>query len=98
MTYYLAIALILLQVADAGTTYYVIKRGGYEANPILNRLNNWLRGYTNAKWAWLFLSKVFVAVAAWYLASTGQTLQLAAVTLVYGYIIFNNIKVIRRIK
>lgn len=88
-------ALILLQIADAVTTYKAIKAGGYEANPVMNKLNEFLRQYTNAKWAWLLIAKALAAICILYLVRNGQTILMGFLICLYGWVIFNNIKVIR---
>jgi len=53
--------LIVLQVLDALTTYWIIRKGGHEMNPVLIWLAEKLKRVTNAKWAWLVIAKLSVA-------------------------------------
>ena len=57
-------AMIGLQIADALTTYLIIKRGGRELNPVLLWFAEKLKSITNAKWAWLVIAKILAAAAA----------------------------------
>ena len=77
---------------DAATTYFAIKQGGRELNPILLKLAEALRPITNAKWAWLVVAKV-AAVALGYVLYVGnQPEMLAVVCAVYVYVVFHNIR------
>lgn len=66
----LIVLLLVLQAADAVLTRWIIKAGGYEMNPLLVRLDDWLRAAlgTRARWAWLAVAKggaIALILVAW---------------------------------
>lgn len=89
------VVIALLQVADAFTTYKVLKKGGYEANPLLVFLQKTLSKVTNAKWAWLVIAKLVAAVAGWYACVHGVEYGIA-VAVFYVIVVSNNIRVLRK--
>jgi hypothetical protein len=88
--------LVALQLADAWTTYKIIKDGGYEENKLLVKLNEALRTQTNAKWAWLAVAKVGCIALSWWAAMS--TTVGWAVILLYVYIVARNAKVVYNIQ
>lgn len=92
MTALLAI-LILLQIADGLTTYAIIKRGGTERNPAVR----WVM-------AKLGMIPALIAVKAWavgllfvlYLIPNG-IYGMIPLALLYGWVIWNNVRVYRRV-
>lgn len=59
------ILFVLLQIGDAWTTRWIIKRGGIETNGALNFVASFLTQFTNAKWAWLLVAKI-VPIICWF--------------------------------
>lgn len=101
MNLYLFAILVLLQIADVCTTFYIVRTGiGREANRLLARIIDdigLLPGLT--------LPKVLVMVPAYMSATTPlavrwadltQTGILVAVLLFYVWVVLNNLGVIRR--
>lgn len=97
----LTVLLVLFQVADAVTTYLVIRDGkGTEANPALVWLQKFLSKYTSAKWAWLAVAKaVGIAGSLLFLFSLPADapyaeLLIAAFVAFYAWVIMNNISLL----
>lgn len=82
--------LIALQILDALTTYWIIRRGGHEKNPILIWFAEQLKSITNAKWAWLVLSKLAVAgIALWLFQVAPEILQFAICVFYAAIVVWN---------
>lgn len=97
----LALLLVSFQVADAVTTYLGIKAGCVETNKFAIKLDEWLRQFTGAKWAWIVLSKLGVCWLIWWLAYTYQDAEwlpwtLCALIGVYAYVIWHNLQELKR--
>ena len=90
-------ALIALQVADLLTTWYAIRNGvGREANPVLIKLAEVTKLFTNAKWAWLVIAKIVGAILCVFVAYSSEILSIILL-IFYAGIIINNILVIKRL-
>jgi hypothetical protein len=60
--------LVALQVADLLTTWYALRNGGgREANPVLIKLAEFTKLFTNAKWAWLVIAKLWARLSVFML-------------------------------
>jgi hypothetical protein len=91
------IMLVALQVADLLTTWYAIRNGGgREANPVLIKLAEFTKLFTNAKWAWLIIAKIVGAALSVYIAY-GSEVGSIILSIFYAGIIINNILVIKRL-
>ena len=88
-------ALIALQVADLLTTYYILKNGGREVNPVLIWLAELTKTFTNAKWAWLVIAKVVGAAVSVYVAY-GSELASILLLIFYVVVIANNLVVLNK--
>jgi hypothetical protein len=80
---------VLLQCGDFYTTYTIIKTGkGYEANPLLAKIFNKI-GYPTglAIVKGLAIAIGFILLQYWY--------ALAILDILYVWVIFNNIKVMK---
>lgn len=90
MTTYLLILIVALQLADIATTYFALTRGkGVEANGILAKLFakiGLLPGLVLIKGA-------FVALL-WFAAPHAPVEVLYGVIVLYGWVCFNNLKVL----
>lgn len=89
MTTILAL-LIGLQIADAITTYKIISRGGREVNPVLVKLAELTRLFTNAKWAWLVIAKAVGIAASIYIALAWPS-GAPVFVLLYVWVVIHNI-------
>lgn len=98
----------LLQVGDAWTTIYVLKRGGYERNKYLLRVREWIASQPRGgPWLWLALKTAFVYAAlllqaAWYWHVSEQrvlaTWVLCVLVAIYGYVVLvHNAEAVRRL-
>lgn len=87
--------LIALQLLDGLTTWLVLKRGGYEANPVLVKLSEFLRRFTGAKWAWLVVAKLFGVAASWWLVFNAPAWFCYVLALIYASVVVNNIRAYR---
>jgi hypothetical protein len=95
MTHYLLLAaIVLLQIADAATTIYILERGGVELNPIMRRL----MGEAGVRHA-LAIKILFVAaISAWvmFMHPRHATVALSAIAIAYMLIVcFNLVSVVR---
>ena len=91
------IMLVALQVADLLTTWYALRNGGgREANPVLIKLAEFTKLFTNAKWAWLVIAKIVGAALSVYVAY-GSEVGSIILSIFYAGIIINNILVIKRL-
>lgn len=81
------IYLIALQAIDAYTTIVVIKNGGRELNPILNYI--FLR--INFIWA-LIIIKLFISSIIVYFYRGGLISILIVLSIIYTFVVINNIK------
>jgi len=91
------ITLVALQVADLLTTWYALRNGGgREANPVLIKLAEFTKLFTNAKWAWLVIAKILGAVLCVFVAY-GSEIGSIILSIFYAGIIINNILVIKRL-
>jgi hypothetical protein len=88
-------ALIALQVADLLTTYYIIKNGGREVNPLLVKLAELTKTFTNARWAWLVIAKVFGAAGSIYVALTWPDGAIGLIV-IYSLVVVSNLNEIRK--
>ena len=86
-------AFLLLQLADGWTTHQILKRGGYERNPLVRMAMDTL-GVVPA----LMLYKVLGCVAGWLVYSTGTLWAMALITVFMAGIIVNNELVLRRLQ
>lgn len=82
--------LIVLQLADVLTTWYVIRAGGREANPIMVWLIDRI-GF----WPAFGVMKAAVIWLAWLTVETPVPLLLSVLYLV---VVINNLRVYRRLK
>ena len=80
----------LLQVGDAWSTRWIIKRGGRETNEGLNELARFLTAYTNAKWAWLLIAKVLVMAACLFVVESGGAVWLLPLLPWYVLVVAHN--------
>lgn len=100
---YLMAFLVLLLLTDAVLTMVIIKRGiGYEANPLLKKLDVWLRSLGwGARWGWLVASKGLVLGLLWLFDALGYTrlpeggVLLGLLTAWYLLIVVSNFRVLR---
>ena len=89
-------SIVVLQFADLLTTYLAIRWGGYEASPVLVRLDELMRRFTNAKWAWLVAAKgaaVFIidgAYAMGWMDGQNDGLVMGALAIFYAALIAHN--------
>ena len=89
INYILLVIFIALQCGDFYTTYTIIKTGkGHEANPVLAWIFNKI-GYTSglAIFKGLCIAIGIVLLPAWY--------ALAALDILYIWVIWNNYKVLK---
>ena len=94
-THYI-IMLVALQAADLLTTWYAIRKGGgREANPVLIKLAEFTKLFTNAKWAWLVIAKVVGAAVSVYVAY-GSELASILLLIFYVVVIANNLVVLNK--
>ena len=90
------ITLVALQVADLLTTWYALRNGGgREANPVLIKLAEFTKLFTNAKWAWLVIAKVVGAAVSVYVAY-GSELASILLLIFYVVVIANNLIVLNK--
>jgi hypothetical protein len=78
------------------TTWYAIRNGvGREANPVLIKLAEFTRLFTNAKWAWLVIAKIVGALLSVYVAYDSE---LASIILLIFYVVViaNNLVVLNK--
>jgi len=95
-THYIII-LVALQLADLLTTWYALRNGGgREANPVLIKLAEVTRLFTNAKWAWLVIAKIVGSAISVYVAY-GSEIGSIILSIFYAGIIINNLVVIKRL-
>ena len=94
-THYI-IMLVALQVADLLTTWYALRNGGgREANPVLIKLAEFTKLFTNAKWAWLVIAKIVGAAGSVYVAY-GSELASIILLIFYVVVIANNLVVLNK--
>ena len=90
------IMLVALQVADLLTTWYALRNGGgREANPVLIKLAEFTKLFTNAKWAWLVIAKIVGAAVSVYVAY-GSELASILLLIFYVVVIANNLVVLNK--
>ena len=90
------IILVLLQLADLLTTWYAIRNGGgREANPVLIKLAEFTKLFTNAKWAWLVIAKILGAVLCVFVAYGSEILSII-LSIFYAGITINNLVVLNK--
>ena len=83
-------------MADLLTTWYAIRKGGgREANPVLIKLAEFTKLFTNAKWAWLVIAKVVGAAVSVYVAY-GSELASILLLIFYVVVIANNLVVLNK--
>lgn len=88
--------LVALQAADLLTTWYALRNGGgREANPVLIKLAEFTKLFTNAKWAWLVIAKIVGAAGSVYVAYDSE---LASIILLIFYVVViaNNLVVLNK--
>lgn len=86
MTVSLFILLAILQVNDAGTTYYALRKGyAQEANPVMRRLME-IIGTAPA----LLLTKSVVMTALWYWRND---IALAVLCVFYAWVVWRNFEI-----
>lgn len=90
---YLLIAFIALQIADAVTTYLVINKGGYEKNPVVAWGMKQI-GLVPALMAYKGIG-VAAGLVLYHYADQGGSYLLAALTALYGWVVWNNYKAYR---
>lgn len=88
--------LLFLQVADAVTTYAVIKRGGREINPVLVWLDTKLRFLSNSRWAWLVVGKLIAIFCGIYLYCYGHQTVLSLLTAGYLFVVIHNFRQLKK--
>ena len=94
-THYI-IMLVALQAADLLTTWYAIRNGGgREANPVLIKLAEFTKLFTNAKWAWLVIAKILGAVLCVFVAYDSEILSII-LSIFYVVVIANNLVVLNK--
>ena len=102
----LVLLLVLLQLADAVLTRLIIKSGGREMNPLLVRLDQWLREEfeTGARWAWLAVAKgvAIAAILGAYVLGAWHTPEggvlLGALMIYYAMVVRHNWREYREVK
>ena len=83
-------------MADLLTTWYALRNGGgREANPVLIKLAEFTKLFTNAKWAWLVIAKVVGAAVSVYVAY-GSELASILLLIFYVVVIANNLVVLNK--
>jgi hypothetical protein len=88
--------LVALQLADLLTTWYALRNGvGREANPVLIKLAEFTKLFTNAKWAWLVIAKIVGAAVSVYVAY-GSELASILLLIFYVVVIANNLVVLNK--
>jgi hypothetical protein len=88
--------LVALQLADLLTTWYALSKGyGKEANPVLIKLAEFTKLFTNAKWAWLVIAKILGAVLCVFVAYDSKILSII-LSIFYAGIIINNLVVLNK--
>lgn len=87
---YLLIAFVALQIADGVSTYLVINKGGYEANPIVAWGLNHL-GLAPGLIAYKGLG-VVLGYVLYKLADHGGNYLLAVLIAFYGGVVYHNYK------
>ena len=83
----------LLQAADVYTTLRALKLGGREANPLIKRLMDAI-GVKEA----LLLVKIVALIPLWVWVDRIPTEAWAAVTALYGWVLWHNASVVRKLK
>ena len=83
-------------MADLLTTWYALRNGGgREANPVLIKLAEFTKLFTNAKWAWLVIAKIVGAALSVYVAY-GSELASILLLIFYVVVIANNLVVLNK--
>ena len=83
-------------MADLLTTWYALRNGGgREANPVLIKLAEFTKLFTNAKWAWLVIAKIVGAAVSVYVAY-GSELASILLLIFYVVVIANNLVVLNK--
>lgn len=85
--------LAALQLGDVYTTLRALKLGGREANPVIKRLMDAI-GVKEA----LLLAKIAALVPLWVWVDRIPTEAWVAITALYGWVLWNNAGVIRKLK
>lgn len=91
---YLFTALILLQFLDVGTTLYGIKKGARETNYVLTKLYDFFGDQQSA----LVVSKALFVIFLAVFYSQIHEAVFFCLTLLYVWVGYNNIKVIKRLR
>lgn len=84
-----------LQLADALTTRAIIKRGGFELNPLLRWLARITREFSGARWAWLVIGKGAAMAAFFVLVQLGAVHAQALAVLLYLVVVVHNWKTLK---
>lgn len=92
---YLLAAFIALQIADAITTYLVINKGGYEKNPVVAWGMKQI-GLVPALVAYKGIG-VAAGLVLYHYADQGGSYLLAALTALYGWVIYGNTKAYQKL-
>lgn len=90
---YLFTAVILLQLLDVATTLYGIKRGARETNYVMTKLYDWFGDPQTA----LLISKAIFVIFLGVFYSQIHEAVFFFLTLLYVWVGYNNIKVIKRL-
>jgi hypothetical protein len=97
----LLIVLALLQILDIYTTYNILKLGGRELNPMLNKLFEKVGVVPGL----IVPKSIYIAVLTYYYLFNSTSMQsfewlvsLTVIVLIYVGVVFNNFKVLKAMK
>lgn len=88
------LAALALQVADIVTTHTILKRGGYERNPVV-------RLFMKAGRGWMVPKLALFAAPTWFVMWFGFSMEQKVIYFVaaiagLALVVFNNVTVLRR--
>ncbi len=101
MLEFLLVVLALLQILDIYTTYNILKLGGRELNPILNKLFDKvgvIPGLIVPKSIYIGILMYYYLVNSTSMQSFGWLVSLTVIVLIYIGVVFNNFKVLKGMK
>jgi len=100
----LTVLIVLMQLYDFWSTYFVLTHGGREMNPVLLRLQELLLSLGfRWKWLWLVIAKTWVVLVlgvGWYFnvwAGDGVYL-LGALAAFYVYAMLGNYRAVKKVR